>query len=230
MENKTDADARVILALLAARPREYLAARDLASEAKLTPEHVNDAIASLVKSGDAEGIEAMGTAPPGFSGAYITSRGRSEYQRRSGARGDSTVQRAMLGLCALVSLAICLLVAIGAPPSEFVRDGGIWTYFEWLMLPGLLAGPVLAFTALLLVFVSVRAGAVACMFGIAASTVGLIIAWGFDAEGGAPQTLIVAFAMMAVPFLCAAWLARDAAREQRQPPAGPEHVVDSQRP
>lgn len=84
METEIDCDARSILALLAAKPRDqFVPATELAAEAKLSPERVNDAVALLVESGYAEWIQVMGTAPFDFGDAYITSRGRYEQQRRS---------------------------------------------------------------------------------------------------------------------------------------------------
>lgn len=84
METEIDRDARAILALLAKRPRDqFVPAKEIADEAKLTPDRVNDAVALLVDSGYAEWIQVMGTAPFDFGDAYITSRGRYEHQRRS---------------------------------------------------------------------------------------------------------------------------------------------------
>jgi hypothetical protein len=92
METEIDRDARSILALLAAKPRdEFVPAPEIAAEANLTADRVNDAVALLVESGLAEWIQVMGTAPFDFGDAYITSRGRYEQQRR--AATTSTVEK-----------------------------------------------------------------------------------------------------------------------------------------
>lgn len=96
METEIDRDARVILAVLAARPRdEFVPAKEIADETRLSPDRVNDAVALLVESGYAEWIQVMGTAPFDFGDAYITSRGRYEQQRRSAAESKGSPQPAV---------------------------------------------------------------------------------------------------------------------------------------
>lgn len=86
METQIDRDARTILALLASKPRDQItSAGKIATETSLSPDRINNAVALLVDSGYAEWIQAMGTAPFDFADAYITSRGRYEYQRLSAA-------------------------------------------------------------------------------------------------------------------------------------------------
>jgi len=96
METEIDRDARVILALLAARPRDqFVPAKEIADETNLSPDRVNDAVALLVESGYAEWIQVMGTAPFDFGDVYITPRGRYEQQRRSAAESKGKPQPAV---------------------------------------------------------------------------------------------------------------------------------------
>jgi hypothetical protein len=82
METQIDRDSRLILRLLASKPRdEFVPAEDIAMHTNLSSERVNDAVARLVDSGYAEWIRTFGTAPFDFADGYITSRGRYEDQR-----------------------------------------------------------------------------------------------------------------------------------------------------
>lgn len=77
-----DQDATTILRVLTAAPRnEYVDRNALASLSNLCPERINDAVALLVDSGDAEWIQTYGTAPYDFNSVSITTRGRYEAQR-----------------------------------------------------------------------------------------------------------------------------------------------------
>jgi hypothetical protein len=82
METQIDRDARVILRVLASKPRdEFVPAAQIAEATSLAPERVDDAVARLVDSGYAEWVQTFGTAPYDFADAYITARGRYENQR-----------------------------------------------------------------------------------------------------------------------------------------------------
>ncbi len=77
-----DQDAIRILDVLAQAPRgDYVERNQIAEGAGLPPDRVNDAMALLVNSGNAEWIQTFGTAPFDFNSAMITSRGRYEHQR-----------------------------------------------------------------------------------------------------------------------------------------------------
>jgi hypothetical protein len=95
MQTQIDQDARLILRVLAAKPRdEFIAAGDIAKETGLDAGRVDDAVALLVDAGHAEWIQTFGTAPFNFAEAYITSRGRYENQRLSAAQPTAQSQNA----------------------------------------------------------------------------------------------------------------------------------------
>jgi len=86
MDTEIDRDSQRILGILASKPRDqYVPAAELASEAKLPPERINDAVALLVDSGHVEWTQVLGTAPFDFGDVSITSRGRYEHQRLAAA-------------------------------------------------------------------------------------------------------------------------------------------------
>jgi hypothetical protein len=92
MSTQIERDARVILSVLAAAPRnDYVPATDIASTSQLSPDRVNDATAMLVEYGWAEWNQVMGTAPYDFGDAMITSRGRRELQRTTAAIAEKKV-------------------------------------------------------------------------------------------------------------------------------------------
>lgn len=87
MTTQIDLDATTILNILAEAPRDsrYVDRNDVAKFSGLSPERINDAVATLVDSGYAEWIKTFGTAPFDFNSVSITSRGRYENQRLSAA-------------------------------------------------------------------------------------------------------------------------------------------------
>src|SRR4051812_43274560 len=79
-------NARIILGALANRPPDETKVtgpteHDLSKLTKLNLTEINDAAASLRKSGLADSIKISGPAPYDFRRFHITSRGRYEYER-----------------------------------------------------------------------------------------------------------------------------------------------------
>jgi hypothetical protein len=90
MSTQIERDARIILSVLAAAPRNaYVPATDIASNSQLSPDRVNDGTAMLVEYGWAEWSQVMGTDPFDFGEAMITSRGRREFQTTAAAAEES---------------------------------------------------------------------------------------------------------------------------------------------
>lgn len=127
-----------------------------------------------------------------------------------------------LGLWTLLALVVSCVWAIGAPPSVSVRDG-VWASFEWLMLPGLIGGPIVLIAVLALMLSLntsdptslARAAVVACC-GMAASAVGALVAWGIDAQATSPRALIIMFAALLVPFVGVVRIVLEAAHTSRR--------------
>ena len=118
-----------------------------------------------------------------------------------------------VGLSSLLGLVLCSLAAVGAPPSEFVQEPGVWLRLEPLMFPALFLGVVLALLALVLSLVVVRPAAVTCVGAVAASMVGVTVAWGIDAEASA-RSLVLPLGFLALPALGAV----EALRQLRRAP------------
>jgi hypothetical protein len=74
-----------------------------------------------------------------------------------------------VGLSSLLTLVLCSVVSVGAPPSNYVQEPSIWLRLEPMMVPALFGGVVLALVALVLSLFAVRPAAVACMGAAAAS-------------------------------------------------------------
>ena len=117
------------------------------------------------------------------------------------------------GLASLGALALCSIVAIGAPPSELVQGPTIWTRLEPAMLPMLFAGVFLALLALVLAFFAPVAAAIACIAAATASMLGVLLGWGVDAEAGL-KALLLPIALLTMPVLGAADAIRQARRER----------------
>jgi hypothetical protein len=113
----------------------------------------------------------------------------------------------------LGALALCLMAAIGAPPSEFVQEPTIWTRLEPAMLPMLFAGPCLAVLALVLTFFAPGAAAITCIAAATASMLGVLFGWGVDAEVGL-KALLLPIALLTMPVLGAAGAIRQGRRER----------------
>src|SRR6476469_7972886 len=98
MPTQIEMDAREVLSLLAAAPRdEFVPGPTVAAETGLPPDRVNDAVALLVDSGHAEWVQTMGTAPFDFHDVTITSRGRYEDQRLANVDAERVMNRAAGG-------------------------------------------------------------------------------------------------------------------------------------
>jgi hypothetical protein len=109
---------------------------------------------------------------------------------------------------------LCTMTALGAPPSEFVQEPSIWLRLELLMFPALFSGAMLALLALACSLFWARAAAVACAGAAAASMVGVLLAWGIDAEAS-PRRLLLPIGLLALPAIGAVDALRQVRREQR---------------
>jgi hypothetical protein len=105
----------------------------------------------------------------------------------------------IVAVSSLLAFAFCSVCAVGAPPSEFVDGPNLWTYFEPVMLPALLGGPLLALGALVIVPVFVRAAAGSCVAVVFVSAVGVTVAWGLDAEAMGFRPLLLPLATLSIP-------------------------------
>jgi hypothetical protein len=103
----------------------------------------------------------------------------------------------------LLAVVVCSLFGVGAPPSEIVRGPSVWLQFEPVMVASLVLGALLALIAFLLSLGTPRAGAYVCMAAVVASTIGMIIAWGINAEAGW-RALVFPIGFLAAPALGAA--------------------------
>jgi hypothetical protein len=119
----------------------------------------------------------------------------------------------MARLASFGALALCSMIAIGGPSSEFVQEPTIWTPLEPAMLPMLLAGACLALLALVLAFFAPVAAAVTCIAAATASMLGVLLRWGIDADVG-PKALLLPIGLLAMPMLGAAVAIRQARRER----------------
>ena len=104
----------------------------------------------------------------------------------------------IVGLSSLVAVALCLLSAVGSPPSELVQTATIWRGLEPLMFPALSLGVLLAALGVVLAPFKARAAAVSCIGASIASVAGSTIAWGNDAQ--AQQAGLHALVWPIVPF------------------------------
>jgi hypothetical protein len=104
----------------------------------------------------------------------------------------------IVGMSSLVAVALCLLSAVGSPPSEFVETATIWRRLEPLMFPVLSLGILLAVVGVVLAPFKARAAAVSCISASIASVAGSTIAWGNDAQ--AQQAGLHALVWPIVPF------------------------------
>jgi len=82
MTTQIDRDAAAVLATLVEAPRDqFIDPSELASQTRLAPHRLNDAVALLVDLGYVEWMRTFGTAPFDFRGVMVLSRGRYEHQR-----------------------------------------------------------------------------------------------------------------------------------------------------
>jgi hypothetical protein len=105
-----------------------------------------------------------------------------------------------VGLSCVAAFAFCCMAAVGAPPSEFVREANVWMRLEALMWPFLFAGPALALLASSLLPFTMRGAAIVCALAAGASMVGVALAWGIDAEAGF-RGLVLPIVFLALPIL-----------------------------
>jgi hypothetical protein len=122
--------------------------------------------------------------------------------------------RSRAGLSSTLALALCSIVAVGAPPSKFVQQPSIWLRLEPMMLPALFGGVGLALLALLLAVFWGRGAALTCAGACAASMAGVIVAWGMNAEAGL-RGLVLQMVLLALPALGAIEALWQAHREHR---------------
>ena len=91
MATQIETDASTVLQHLAQAPRdEFVDGAQISAATGLSPDRINDAVALLVDSGNAEWNQMFGTAPYDFGDAIITPRGRYEAQRLSAAQQEVT--------------------------------------------------------------------------------------------------------------------------------------------
>ena len=109
---------------------------------------------------------------------------------------------AMVGLASLIATGVTGFLGIGAPPSEVSGQAGGWLVLEPLVLPCLGGGFALASLAMLVAILSVRAGALFCVAGLACSGVGAIIALGLE-DKLTPVTHLFPVALLVAPALIA---------------------------
>jgi DNA-binding MarR family transcriptional regulator len=92
MPNTVEENAGVVLQALAEQPRDqWIDAKKIAEVTGLSPSELNDAITILVDAGLAEWLRVMGTAPFNFRSAWITPRGRYEYERLTQQQATNTM-------------------------------------------------------------------------------------------------------------------------------------------
>ena len=125
----------------------------------------------------------------------------------------SIIARIEAGAFCLLALGVTLVAAVGSPPSHFVRQPTFWTRVEPLMLPSLVAGAALACFACVLVMFNPRIGAWVCIAGVVASAMGVILAWGVDAEGSI-RSVLLPIAILFVPAILAADVLRRVGHER----------------
>jgi hypothetical protein len=106
-----------------------------------------------------------------------------------------------VGLSSAVALILSGFACIGAPPSQFVQEPNIWKHLEFLMWPSLFAGVGLSGIALFLTALfHFRGAAVVCVAAIIVSMIGVIIAWGIDADATA-RVLLKSLAILSLPMI-----------------------------
>jgi hypothetical protein len=97
-------------------------------------------------------------------------------------REETLSMRRRLVLASALALLLAVVLAVGAPPSEFAPKDSRWWMLEPLMFPGLFAGVIFAFVALILccVLSGVRAAAMFCLLAPLSTLTGLVIAEGIS--------------------------------------------------
>ena len=117
-------------------------------------------------------------------------------------------------MSSLLALFLCAFIGIGAPPSEFVREPTIWTRLEPLMWPCLFGGVGLAVLASGVAPFAGRVAALICLAACVMSMMGVVFAWGVDAQGTF-RSLVAPFALLLIPACGAIDVIRRSGRRSR---------------
>ena len=109
------------------------------------------------------------------------------------------VSKLIVAVSNVLMLTLSLLYAVGAPPSEFVDGPNVWTQLKPVMLPTLLAAPLLAFLGLAVSPILVRVAALLCVGSACFTAAGVAIAWGLNAELTGIRPLLLPLATLLIP-------------------------------
>jgi hypothetical protein len=129
--------------------------------------------------------------------------------------------RRRLVLASALALLLAVVLVVGAPPSEFVPRDSRWWMLEPLMFPGLFAGVILDFVALILSYVlsGVRAAATFCVLAPLSTLIGLVIAEGLS-DHAHLRFDTVCVALLAVPVFAGVGILTRAGRGLDGPRGG----------
>jgi hypothetical protein len=117
---------------------------------------------------------------------------------------------ATVGIANLLSLALTSFAAIGAPPSHVSEHAGVWLALEPLILPLLIAAPLLTLSGLFVGLVSPGVSGWLCIAGLSGSWLGVMIGSGLEGRA-TPSEAMILLCVWAVP----AFIALDGVRHDR---------------
>ena len=111
--------------------------------------------------------------------------------------------RARVLVASALALFVALAAGIGAPSSEFAPRDSAWWTLEPLMWPTLFGGVALGLVAIATSIVSVRGGAIVCVFASLLTVTGIVVAFG-TSDHQAPVVYVIFVGVALMPAVVAA--------------------------